>query len=82
MKRFLKSVWGQLCVAVLCIGFVCFALFCLYQYEEFMKPKFHDVTVKRNGNPDYMRGVRQGRFRQCAYRFAVAPLHLRAKRGS
>lgn len=56
MKRFLKSVWGQLCVAVLCIGFVCFALFCLYQYEEFMKPKFHDVTVKRNGNPNYMRG--------------------------
>lgn len=46
MKRFLKSVWGQLCVAVLCIGFVCFALFCLYQYEEFMKPKFHDVTVE------------------------------------
>ena len=46
MKKFLRSIWGQLSIAVLCIGFVCFALFCVYQYEEFMKPKFHDVTIE------------------------------------
>ena len=46
MRSFLKSIWGQLCIAVLCIAAVSFSLFCVYQYEQYLKPKFQDVTVE------------------------------------
>lgn len=46
MKRFFRSFWGQLLIALLCAGTVCFSLYCVYQYEEFMKPKFQDVTIE------------------------------------
>ena len=46
MKRFFKSLWGQLCIGLLCVAAVAFSLYCVYQYEEFMKPKFRDVSVE------------------------------------
>lgn len=46
MKRFFRSIWGQLLLGLLCVAAVVFSLFCVYQYEEYRKPKFRDVTIE------------------------------------